>query len=69
MAFHTAHSFQDKVETCRSLARHTTDERTLRVLQALILEYVAAAGIERDRATANAEMINSDSVTSPRPAI
>jgi hypothetical protein len=40
MAFHDARSFHDKVETCRSLARHTANA-TLRVLQLLIEEYSA----------------------------
>ena len=72
MSFYSARSFQDKVETCRSLARHTTDERTLRVLQSLIEEYMAAAAIERDRAViTHAEVMihNVGSVMSPKPAI
>ena len=47
MAFYNAVSFEDKAETCRSLARHTTDERTLRVLHSLIAEYTAQASTSK----------------------
>lgn len=43
MAFCNARSYRDKVETCHSLARHTTDAKTLRALQSLIEEYSIAA--------------------------
>lgn len=36
MSFHVPDSFRNKAETCRSLARHITDERTLRVLAEII---------------------------------
>ncbi len=42
MAYH-ANSFNDKIETCRSLARFTTNAAALRVLQLLIEEYSAKA--------------------------
>ena len=54
MAFYNACSFQDKVETCRSLALHTTDAKTLRVLQSLIDEYSAKA-VEQASAAASSK--------------
>jgi len=38
MAISEAKSFRDKAETCRSLARYVTDERTLSVLHEMAAE-------------------------------
>jgi hypothetical protein len=43
MAYLDAKSFRNKAETCRSLARHITDERALRALRDLIAENTAKA--------------------------
>jgi hypothetical protein len=43
MASSEATTFRDKAETCRSLARHLTNERTLGMLKALIAEYSSKA--------------------------
>jgi hypothetical protein len=43
MAYLDAKSFRNKAETCRSLARHITDERELRALRDLIAENTAKA--------------------------
>jgi hypothetical protein len=43
MADLDANSFRNKADTCRSLARHVTDERALRVLRELIIEYTTKA--------------------------
>jgi hypothetical protein len=43
MANSDAKSFRNKAETCRSLARHVTDERALRVLRELMLENTTKA--------------------------
>jgi len=39
----SAITFRNKAETCRSLMRHVSDERTLRVLGAMIAENLAKA--------------------------
>jgi hypothetical protein len=39
----SAITFRNKAETCRSLMRHISDERTLRVLGAMIAENLAKA--------------------------
>ena len=41
MSFRAPESFRSKAETCRSLARHVTNERTLRVLREIIAENTA----------------------------
>jgi hypothetical protein len=38
-----ASKFRNKAETCRSLMRHVSDERTLRVLANMIAENLAKA--------------------------
>jgi hypothetical protein len=43
MSFRAPESFRSKAETCRSLARHVTDERTLRVLAEIIAASTAKA--------------------------
>jgi hypothetical protein len=43
MAHPDADSLRNKADTCRSLARHVTDERALRVLRQLIIEYTTKA--------------------------
>jgi hypothetical protein len=39
----SAIEFRNKAQTCRSLMRHVTDERTLRVLGQMIAENLAKA--------------------------
>jgi hypothetical protein len=39
----SAIDFRNKAQTCRSLMRHVTDERTLRVLGEMIAENLAKA--------------------------
>jgi hypothetical protein len=43
MAQLDANTLRNKAETCRSLARHVTDERALRALRELIVEYTTKA--------------------------
>jgi hypothetical protein len=43
MAQLDANALRNKAETCRSLSRHVTDERALRVLRELIVEYTTKA--------------------------
>jgi hypothetical protein len=38
-----ASTFRNKAETCRSLMRHVSDERTIRVLAKMIAENLAKA--------------------------
>ena len=43
MASASASAFLNKAQTCRSLMRHVTDERALRVLAEMIAENLAKA--------------------------
>jgi hypothetical protein len=45
MSFRAPESFRNKAETCRSLARHVTDECMLRVLA----EIIAASTVKAER--------------------
>jgi hypothetical protein len=56
MAQSDANSLRNKADTCRSLARHVTDERALRVLRELIVEYTTKAE-ELDQAGADARAV------------
>jgi hypothetical protein len=43
MEYRDAQSFRNRAETCRSLARHVTDERALRVLNEMVRENITKA--------------------------